>query len=136
MKPITPIFIYEPVDLSVYRELETAELDLEPIDVKSNIYYVYDAEGRALKLIADKDRVRIELAEENPNHARELELAIRDFLKAIDDKMGENQEAGLNELVEYCEKFAIENYPPPTIKNFFKDLINEINPFKNKKKRI
>jgi hypothetical protein len=43
-----PIFIYEPVDLLVFREVETALRYLEPPDVENGVGVAFDSEGKAL----------------------------------------------------------------------------------------
>jgi hypothetical protein len=48
MKP--PLFVIEGADVSAYVSLEALEIHLEAIDVKNNIYVVYDSEGRLLTL--------------------------------------------------------------------------------------
>jgi hypothetical protein len=43
-----PIFIYEPVDLLVFREVETALRYLEPPDVEKGVGVAFDSEGKVL----------------------------------------------------------------------------------------
>jgi hypothetical protein len=52
-----PIFIYEPVDLLVFREVETALRYLEPPDVENGVGVAFDSEGKALT-------VRVEYSKE------------------------------------------------------------------------
>jgi len=101
-----PVFIVEGNDLSVYSTLERAQNQLEPHDVLNLVYEGYDAEGRLLSLKVDKRRVVISLAEENPTHAKTLENAIRNYLRATNNPLGDDESCDLNCLVTACIKFA------------------------------
>lgn len=81
-------------DISIHTSIEDAQLDLEAIDVLNKEYRAYDSEGRilALDVVRDKtallfglfkttvDRVNIQVAEEEPQHADELRMALLRFL--------------------------------------------------------
>lgn len=105
--PVLPIFVIdEDLDVSVSASVEDAELDLEAIDVKAGGLVAYDAEGRQLRLEAKGSQVTISLAEDKPNHATELEAALRNFLRASHDPAGDDPTCDLKCLVNACGKFA------------------------------
>lgn len=108
-RPIPPIFVVENGDLNVYALIENAQNDLEAIDVNDGIYAAYDAKGRLLRLETQDNHVIISLAEYKPTHADELEQIVREFLRKIDDPIGDNPTYKFTSLVKYCRKFI--SYP-------------------------
>jgi len=117
-----PIFVVDGSDISVHSSLEDAALQLEPIDVKDKLYAAYDSEGRLLNLGADRQRVKVSLAEELPNHAHELEEALRRYLSAIGKPEGSDPQCNLPRLVEVCKEFIV---PPRSFKSILKDLFTK-----------
>jgi hypothetical protein len=101
-----PVFVVEGNDLSVYNTLKRVQNQLEPQDVLKQVYEGYDAEGRLLSLKVERRRVVISLAEENPTHTKTLENAIRNYLRAANDPLGDDESCDLNCLVTACIKFA------------------------------
>ena len=51
-----------PGDLSLFRDIATAERGLEAIDVRNNEYFGFALDGRPLQFTAEGDLVRIEVA--------------------------------------------------------------------------
>ena len=100
-----PIFIIEDADVSVYASVKSAEIDLEPIDVKTGGFVAYDAEGRLLQLKTNGWRVTISLAEERPTHAHELEVTLRNFLESTNDPIAHDSACDLDCLVNTCRRF-------------------------------
>src|SRR6478736_5827688 len=86
-----PIFVDNRGDVSVFRSVSYAESYLEPIDIENREYIAYDASGRLLALSADRRRVYISLAEPKPTHGEALENALRHFLRAIKDPVGDDR---------------------------------------------
>lgn len=101
-----PVFVIEGGDVSVYTSVKDAEIDIEPIDVKTGGLTAYDAEGRLLELETNHWRVSIALAENEPGHADELEAALREFLVAVNDPKAAEPECDLPCLVEACAALA------------------------------
>jgi hypothetical protein len=91
-----PIFIWDRADLSVYRDIVSAEQSMEPIDVRSGYFTAYDASGRALsfkvvswvqKLLGifpiRFERVAISVSESAPSHRNELAEILRHYLAVL-----------------------------------------------------
>ena len=100
-----PIFIIGDTDVIMFASVRQAERDLEPIDVRSGGFVAYDSLGRLLRLEASRWRVTITLAESEPSHVSELENALRAYLKALNDPVGEDAKCELPFLVDACRKF-------------------------------
>jgi hypothetical protein len=65
MKP--PIFIYEPVDLLVFRDVDTACRYLEPPDVARGVGKAFDSEGKPLTVrLVEREQIVIEESDEMP----------------------------------------------------------------------
>ena len=93
--PVTPIVVIEDIDVSIYASVEDAQIDIEPIDVKTGGLVAYDAEGRLLRLETNGFSVTISLAEDESRHAVELENALRNFLKALNEPIGDDPKCDL-----------------------------------------
>jgi hypothetical protein len=80
MKP--PIIINENGDISIYDSLEKAELDIEPPDVKNNIYTIYDSEGLMLTPVVIDDPIYdvVKIYATDEKRPVELIRALIDFL--------------------------------------------------------
>lgn len=115
-----PVFVIEANDVSVHSSLEDAALQLEPIDVKDNLYAAYDSEGRLLHLEPEGHRVKISLVEEVPRHGHELEEALRRYLTAIGKPEGRDPQCDLPCLVEVCKEFIV--HPRRSFKSILKGL--------------
>jgi hypothetical protein len=122
VKPVSPIFVIEGLDVGVYASVQDAMLHLEPIDVADKIYKGFDAEGRKLKIETDGVKVLIFTDEQEPVHANELEALLRDFLKAKSEAAGSDSTCNLPSLVEVCKKFTY--VPPKTFREAVKGLFN------------
>ena len=64
--PKPPVFVIDGLDVGVFKSVEDAVLQLEPIDVNRGEYSAYDAEGRLLRLAVDGAKVTAHLAETEP----------------------------------------------------------------------
>ena len=79
-----PVFVGEGHDLSSFDVVMDAENHLEAIDVRAGIYKGFDAQGRRLRIEADKrDRIHIALAESTPTGAGELKEALEYLLRGL-----------------------------------------------------
>lgn len=91
-----PIFIWDRADLSVFRDLHSAEIFVEPYDVRGGYFTGYDASGRALCLQIVTwypkflwifhlrgERVAISVAEDAPSHRDELAGILRHYLGGL-----------------------------------------------------
>ena len=116
---VPPIFVIEGEDVIVYASVE---VDLEPIDVKAGGLVAYDAEGRLLRLEANRWEVTVSVAEEKPTHAVELEFTLRKFLKATDDPLADDPACDLKCLVNACRKFITS----PDLSDLLKKALHKI----------
>ena len=132
MKPLCPIFIYEPIDMSIYNSVEDAEKDLEAIDVLENTYRSYDACGRHLKLeVITEDEyqiVKVKLAEIEPTHINELKADLNEYLIATGDI--ETNESELSTLIELSKKHI--SIIPETGGQVLKSFFSDMSPFKKR----
>lgn len=102
--PTPPIFAIEGNDVAIYESVQDLQSHLEPDFIAENV--AYDAQGRLLRLEADRERVSVFLAEHEPTHAAELEAALREFLKWMKEPMADDPACDLPCLVQACRKFA------------------------------
>ncbi len=81
-----PIIINENGDISFYDSLEKAELDIEPPDVKNNIYVIYDSEGLLLIPVVVDDPVYdiVKIYASNEKRPLELMETLIDFFLTLD----------------------------------------------------
>src|SRR6266550_216108 len=105
-QPILPIFVDDHSDISVFRSVSYAESWMEPIDIRNREYTAYDAIGRLLALSADRRRVHISLAEQEPTHSDSLAKALRHFLRAVKDPVGDDPSYDLPRLVSHFDRYA------------------------------
>lgn len=110
----TPIVICDNGDISIFRSVADAELSLEPIDVINGEYVAYDARGCLvdIKVVSESqaawfglsksyiDRVKIELAEEQPRHVFDLEYELKVFLLKLRESDRWVEGASLDELLD------------------------------------
>ena len=118
-----PVFVIDGNDVSIHSSLEDAALLLEATDVKRNLYVGYDSEGRLVRFESDRQRVKASLAEENPLHARELEEALRKYLRAMDVPEGNDSECNLPCLVEVSKRITKD--PPRSFTAILKNLFTK-----------
>jgi hypothetical protein len=105
--PQPPIFILEGHDLGIFDDVEQAQAQLEPIDVKDGIYEGYDAHGRRLRIWTDGKRTFIELEEEQASDASSLESELRaDLIRLGEDRAAE-ADCDLPCLVEISGRHAV-----------------------------
>ena len=102
---IPPIFVIDGLDVGVFKSIEEAVLQLEPLDVDRGEYSAYDAQGRLLKLVVDGARVTAQLAESEASHARELSALLREFLEAMGELNETDPECDLRYLVDASRRF-------------------------------
>ncbi|MEA5532979.1 hypothetical protein [Crocosphaera sp. XPORK-15E] len=93
----TPVVIYDQGDVLIFESIKIAESYLESIDIPG--YLAYDCEGRLLKLIPEKQRVKIELAESESSHQHQLQQILIDFLTKLGHDFLELSQMSLGELV-------------------------------------
>jgi hypothetical protein len=102
---IAPIFLVDDPDVFVYTSLNEAEADIEPLDVQPGGFRTYDSEGKLIRLEVKGSRVLASLAEDQPTHAGDLEIAPRNFLEANNDSIAKNPTCDLKCLVNSCRRF-------------------------------
>lgn len=112
-----PIFVIDGLDVGVFKSIEDAVLQLEPVDVNRGDYAAYDAEGRLLRLAVDGLKVTAHPVESEASHAKELSVALSEFLRAMGVMTDDDSEYDLRELVEASRKFM---YSPPKLWPFRK----------------
>ena len=108
MKP--PIFVYEPIDLSVFESVEAAELGVKPIDVLNNEYLYFDSEGTVLVASVTRDNRGIErtvIRESSPMEFNEpgLTQILKVFFAALDYPRQELENMSLSSLVQESLKY-------------------------------
>lgn len=101
-----PIIIAEGFDVTLYTSISDAELDLEAVDVKEGIFRGYDAEGRLLDISTNRNKVVICPAEEDPHHAKELQIFLTNFLKTCRPDIVLPQNRNLDSLIEACKEYT------------------------------
>lgn len=107
-----PIFVSEQNDISVFTSREYAERCLEAIDVRDGRYTTYDSSGRLLKLsvqvVNKREVVRIEAAEAEPTHQKQLRDYLVAFLSAVSVDQPQVAQLSLETLVEISLKYKID----------------------------
>jgi len=104
--PKPPIFVVEGLDIGIYASAEDAMRDLEPWWVRQKEGLVYDAEGRMLTPEISGLRVTELIPEDPPAHAKELEAALRAFLKEIGEAIADDPNCILPCLVDVAGKLS------------------------------
>lgn len=107
-----PIFVSEPNDIRIFTNNEYAERALEAIDIRDGRYTAYDSSGRLLKLsvqvVNKREVVRIEAAETEPTHQKQLRNHLVAFLSAISLEQLQWDQLALEVLVEISLKYKID----------------------------
>lgn len=118
-----PLIIAEGLDVQFYNRISDAELKIEPIDAKQNVYRGYDAQGRLLKIETDGFKVKIDLWEEEATHIVELTNLLIEFLNEAGE-LEKNKEGDydLCVLIEKCKKFIY--VPPKGLWDVIKKMFN------------
>ena len=112
-EPVSPVFIDDHGDVSVFRSVSDATTWIEAIDVQNEEYRGYDSLGRSLNLSTDGFSVRISLAERAPSHAESLLTVLRSFLHAISDPVADDSSYQLPQLVSHFTRYAQQ--PPRSL---------------------
>jgi hypothetical protein len=100
---IPPIFIVEDEDVIILASIAKAQSWIEPIDVQLGGFEMYDSVGRLLKIETFRWRGnKITSLEEQPTHQKELEHALRRYLKASNVPQAHDPSCDLPCLVEAC----------------------------------
>jgi hypothetical protein len=86
--------------------VQKAEGWIEPIDVKSGDFVVYDSVGRLLKIDTNWKGNRISAVEAEPSHRVDLEHSLRRFLKASNVPQADDPSYDLAWLVQACCELA------------------------------
>lgn len=101
-----PLIVIEGHDIGIYADVAFTLGDLEAIDVQKETYRVFDAEGRLVKLVAEKNRVVLSTTEEEPQYRLELEAALRGFLIVIGMPKMLADGMSLPQLLEESARYA------------------------------
>lgn len=97
----TPLIISNFGDVLIFDSVSQAESYLEPIDVLNNEYTGYDSLGRLLRIsIQSKNRVYIELEEQQPTRMEDLSRVLKEYLIKVGVPTAWIETAQLSELVE------------------------------------
>ena len=101
-----PITIDDHGDLSIFERLEDAEKYVEPIDVSRGDLVAYDSEGRLLRgrivktwLFGLGRGVKLELAEDAPQHVLALRQSLIEFLVELGEPGDVLETESLPELI-------------------------------------
>jgi len=78
---VPPIVVVEGHDLTVHSTAADACLWMEPIDVQQGVFEAFDSEGRELSIVAQGDRVSLELPSHSTAQRDELEHKLRQFIE-------------------------------------------------------
>ena len=105
-QPIPPIFVDNRGDILTFRSVRYAESWMKPIDIRNREYIAYDASGGLLALSADRCRVFVSLAEQEPTHSVPVEKTLRDFIRAVKDPVGDDMTYDLARLVVHFDRYA------------------------------
>jgi hypothetical protein len=99
-----PIFVIDGLDVSVYSSLRDLQFDLEPIDIQNDVFTVYDADGRLIHLKTDGKNINAILSDDEPPRTTELEVILREHLKATNNPLADDLDCHLPCLVESFRK--------------------------------
>ena len=116
-----PIVIAEEWDVSLHGSVEAVAQFLEPPDVARGIYEIYDAEGRLLRATTDGKVVRVELADEAPQHRARLVQLLKGFCDRV--HVAIRPDAELGDLIQACVNVGFLLEPSPGALRFFKDWL-------------
>lgn len=88
-----------------YGDVESAEVDLEAIDVHNGLYRsLYGPKGEIYAISTDGDYVVITRAADQPDDPEGLANVLRTFLTVVDVPYGEDDT--LEDLLSRCERFV------------------------------
>lgn len=121
-KIILPIFVIEGEDVIIFNSLEDVQSQLEPIDVRNNIFISYDAEGKLVKIETDGRYINVKLVEEEPMHVAELEALLRNYLIAMKEPEAEEATCDLQCLVQLSLKYACKT----TFREYIRSLRDKL----------
>jgi hypothetical protein len=99
---LPPFFLVYDGDVLVFDSMESAENYAEPVDVANSEFLAYDAEGRLIKFAWTERCVHFSQVEAEPNHAQQLEFALRNFLRGCGVSLEKEESYNLARLVEIC----------------------------------
>jgi hypothetical protein len=109
---LTPVFVIEGLDISMYDSVDDAAAALEGVDVEAGLYSVFDIEGRRIVLkgegvhetrfIVEVGTVRVESIEAEPSGAEELRQSLLQFGRRCEWPV--NEDTTLNDLVELARE--------------------------------
>ena len=105
-KPIPPIFVIEGNDVGVFRTVGDAQLQLEPDDVRTTQYQVYDSTGAKLSIAATSAGVFISADEVPPDGKAELATALATFLIQSGDIPEDAPRPSFVELIKRAEEYG------------------------------
>jgi hypothetical protein len=117
----SPVLVYEPSNLRMFRSVSDAERYLEPADVRAGGFEAYDSEGRLLHLRISTmtrrilgvfrvslEHVRVEAAEEDPHHAERLREVLIEYLEDVEAvEAGRVRDITLDELLGMARPLAL-----------------------------
>ncbi len=97
-----PIFLNDHGDVSVFNDVESLKLYVEPIDVKNGEYQAFCADGTRLNLSVQEDVVLIACESNSEKEANKLLTLINNFFKSAKPGVGEfnNLEIAVSAFIE------------------------------------
>ena len=113
-----PIIVAEGLDIRFYNSISDAELDLEALDIREEVYTAYDSEGKLLsfEIVEDTKKiffgfmetqielVKIKLLDNESNHSEELLKLLTEYLYAVGSLKDKERLANLSlkQLIGMC----------------------------------
>ncbi len=98
-RSVAPIFIVEGDDIGIFSSVVKAQEQLEPEDVKTSHYRIYDATGAKLSVATDNSAVYI-YAESPPQNAdSELSEILKRYLARFSKQPLDSNHENLNILI-------------------------------------
>lgn len=124
---IFPIFVIEGEDIAIFPSLRDLQIQLEPIDIKNNVYISYDAKGRLLKIETDGKHITVLTTEKKPMHVSDLEISLRKYLIAMKEPMAKEIACDLPCMVNLSVKYAYKSHSlRENIINLWHKLLSKI----------
>jgi hypothetical protein len=118
----TPIILIDKCghDLSIFKNVDEAIKEIEPIDVRNDEFDCFDSDGRLLAVSIKSTRIyiafglipyrreyiHIESGEELPSHAEELKERVKSFLRALSIEEDIYFGKSLHELIAIAKKYG------------------------------
>jgi hypothetical protein len=70
-------------DITLFRRISEAEVNLEAIDVRNNSFFGYTLDGKRLALSADGNTVHIALADDSKDYSQNVRKLLEEYVSVI-----------------------------------------------------